>query len=252
MNVNQKSTGLICDDSEQTEVSPQGVELSSDSNAESVQPHAPLEMPLPPTGYHNLLPIGSGGTSLVYSALCNTTGQAVALKQLRRELVVEQQTVVDFLQEPRILLGLRHPNILRCYDFFFDCETWWIVLEYLTEGSLKTHMSSDVTRNSVRSEHWMLQIADALAYVHSKGLIHGDVKPGNILLDGHRAVLADFGYCSPSNRDPSSTSRICGTVGYMSDDALHGIRSYGNDWYALKKSCEKLGVERIDFGCGKA
>lgn len=198
-----------------------------------------------PAGYTNLRVIGTGATSIVYSALRDEDGRQVALKQLKIDFVSTEHIVADFLSEARLLLGLRHPNLIRCHDFFFDRGAWWLVLEYLAGGDIhQTHATSN-TEGRTWNAHWMNQIATAICYLHSHGIVHCDIKPANILVDGPRAVLADLGLACVLKQPRHRENRICGTPEFMSDDARRGIICPENDWYAFRQTAERMGVAQL-------
>ncbi len=198
-----------------------------------------------PGGYTSLEVVGTGATSIVYSALSTDDGKQVALKQLKPELMSTDYVVADFLSEARLLLGLRHPNLIRCYDFFLDHCAWWMVLEYLPGGAIHQAHTCGKVRNTAQNEAWMRQIAAAISFLHSRGIVHCDVKPANILVDGPRAVLADLGLACNLKQPRHRENRICGTPEFMSDEARRGIIRPENDWYAFRQTSERLGIARI-------
>jgi len=203
------------------------------------------QCPVQPGGYTSLEVVGTGATSIVYSALRTDDGKQVALKQLKLELMSTENVVADFLSEARLLLGLRHPNLIRCYDFFFDCRAWWLVLEYLPGGAIHQARALSYVAGGAQREDWMNQIAAAITFLHSRGIVHCDVKPANILVDGPRAVLADLGLACCLRQPRHRENRICGTPEFMSEEARRGIICPENDWFAFRQTSERIGVARI-------
>lgn len=198
--------------------------------------------PRQPGGYTSLRVVGIGATSVVYSAQRMDDGKQVALKQLKLDLASANHAVADFLSEARLLLGLRHPNLIQCDDFFFDQGAWWLVLEYLPGGTINQVCANRFNVSRSQKADWMNQIAKAISYLHAHGIVHGDVKPGNILVDGRRAVLADLGLACFLKQPRHRQNRICGTPEFMSQEACRGIICPENDWYAFRQTAARMGV----------
>lgn len=151
--------------------------------------------------------IGSGSFGTVYRAVQLRTGQTVAIKVLRREAVN-----CSYFQHELAKLSeiAEHPHVVSLLDADLDYLTPYFVMPYLAAGSL-AHRQPE-TGWVKRVVEWLTQVAQALNYMHGKGLLHCDLKPSNVLLDeGGRARLVDFGQASKIGDEAGAF----GTLGYM-------------------------------------
>jgi serine/threonine protein kinase len=164
-----------------------------------------------------------GGMSRVFQARDSVLGRKVAIKVLRGEPASDPQARARFLQEARSAASLSHKNILGVYDFGEEDGRPFMVMEWLEGQSLKRAIED----NSAGSLHARLQIAldvaHALEYVHSKGIIHRDVKPDNVFLDHSGcAKLMDFGISKSRDLSITQAGGTVGTPHYMSPEQLRG------------------------------
>ncbi len=202
-------------------------------------------LPTTPSGFRDLFFLGSGTTSDVYAATAVESQAEFALKRLQTRWLNEPELVGDFLSEAAILMGIRHRHIIRCFDFFFFDQTWWLVMQRADGGSL----SGVRNRSGKASEfgrRWMSEIADAIRFLHTRGIVHRDIKPANVLIHQGQAMLADFGVaCRPLDSVRRKT-RVCGTPRYMSPDAATGRLSPANDWFAYIQTSQDIGLTESD------
>jgi serine/threonine protein kinase len=142
--------------------------------------------------------IAKGATGTVWRALDTATGERVAVKLLRPESAAQPDVVDRFLTEAEILAELDHPSIVRVRDLVPAGGGYALVLDLVNGPDLKHRLRADGTLPPAVAADVVAQVADALAYLHGRGIVHGDVKPGNILVpvDGARVRLADFGVAS--------------------------------------------------------
>ncbi|MGB1289050.1 MAG: serine/threonine-protein kinase, partial [Aggregatilineales bacterium] len=145
--------------------------------------------------YQIMTQIGEGAWSCVYQAQDTTTGEVVALKELREELLsLVPEAVERFQREAAALRRLEHPNIVGIRDAVQDNNTHYIVLDYIAGGSLKTLLETSENLSLEQALRLILQLTDALNAAHSLNIIHRDLKPENILLTVDGDVrLTDFG-----------------------------------------------------------
>lgn len=179
--------------------------------------------------------INRGGMGVVYEAKKRLGDrEPVALKMLRHRFIYDDAVQSDFDQEAQLLEGLRHPNIVSFRDHFLAYRTRFLVLE-LCDGSdlfrlLRSHGSMDEA--TVRAI--LGQIAKGLLYAHRSGVVHRDLKPGNVLVDRNGQVkLADFGL-SKLLESEVADSKPVGTPSYMPPEQFRGGQlGPEGDWYAL-------------------
>jgi len=190
--------------------------------------------------YRVLEPLGRGGMARVYRAYHAHLDRYVAVKVLRGDLLDDDDFLDRFRREARAVAALRHPNIVQVFDYDVEDRISYMVLELLDGDSLKTRLHDYRMRGERMGLGEMVrilcQVLDGLSYAHAKGMVHRDVKPGNILLtkDG-RAVLADFGIArivgSASETVPGA---LLGTMSYIApEQGLEGKSDARSDLYSL-------------------
>ncbi len=170
--------------------------------------------------------IATGGMGQVYLGRDTGTGQPVAIKQLKPELVAHNPEAVKRIsREGQILQQLSHPNIVKVLATFENEGQPAIVMEYVPGGSLQDLLNEQPQLPVEQAIDLALELADALARTHHLGVIHRDIKPGNILLaaDG-TPRLTDFGVAYLAQQDTRLTQigAILGTTVYMSPEAWRG------------------------------
>jgi len=167
--------------------------------------------------------LGEGALSEVYRAVDEHLGRTVALKILRAHVEIDPAADQRFHREAKHTSSLQHPNIATIYEYGRDQGTSFIAMEYL-EGRTLDKILRDQTLGYEECLRIALQVAAALAHVHKHGLIHRDLKPGNIMvLDDGTIKLLDFGIARAS--DESSITQhgtLVGTVLYMSPEQVRG------------------------------
>jgi serine/threonine-protein kinase len=149
--------------------------------------------------YRILQPLGSGGMGEVYAGIDETLRRRVALKAIRAEHRLSPDSKARFLREARILSQLDHPNICRVYDFIEGDDSDWLVLELIEGKSLQTAIAAGIpAEQRLRIAQ---QIADVLVATHAAGVVHRDLKPGNVMLTRVDEVkVLDFGLAQSSER----------------------------------------------------
>ena len=193
------------------------------------------------TRYKILEKIGSGSFATVYRARDTELGREVAIKQLHDEFVNDPQRMERFWQEAQLLASLQHPNIVTIFDIVK--ERGWLVLE-LMQGSLAERLKGrQIDLRALRAT--LAHVLRALKYLHAQGVIHGDIKPGNLMIDARRRVkLGDFGLaCRVATADGSL---LKGTTKYMAPETVSddfGDVGPASDLYSL-------GFSAYDLMCG--
>ena len=175
--------------------------------------------------------IGRGGMGVVYRAVDTRLGRAVAIKMLPPETTADADRLRRFVQEARAASALNHPNIVTIFDIDEDAATTFIVME-LVEGATLDRVLARRPLPVETALDYGAQIGAALEAAHAHGIVHRDVKPGNVMVtpDGRIKVL-DFGLAKLLERDPSLTTMtgvgtrsgvIMGTAAYMSPEQAEG------------------------------
>jgi streptogramin lyase/tRNA A-37 threonylcarbamoyl transferase component Bud32 len=144
-------------------------------------------------GYRIERVVGRGGMGVVFTAHQLILDRRVALKLLRPELAEDEAFRARFLRESRLAASLEHPSIVPLYDAGQADGRLYLAMRYVEGGDLGTLIAREAPLEVARTIALLSQVASALDAAHAKGLVHRDVKPGNILLEGDRAYLADFG-----------------------------------------------------------
>jgi serine/threonine protein kinase len=181
--------------------------------------------------------LGRGGMATVFLGRSVTTGQAVAIKVLRPELVVTL-AADRFLREIEILGRLRHPNILPLLDSGASGTVVYHVSPYASDGTLADRLQARGSLALPETVAIVRQVADALEYAHARRVVHRDIKPANILFEGDRVLVCDFGVAravlEAASDHISSSGLIVGTPTYTSPEQAAGVTPDGRtDLYAL-------------------
>lgn len=175
-------------------------------------------------GYSIISELGSGGMATVYLAIQENFGRKVALKVMSPALAADNTYGERFMREARIAARFSHPNIIAVYDVGVHGNHYYIAMEYHAGGDLKSRIKKRMTPRMAMVI--LRQMAAALDYAHTKGYIHRDVKPDNILFrDDGSAVLTDFGIARPAaggNTQMTQAGMVVGTPKYMSPEQARG------------------------------
>ncbi|PYT83100.1 MAG: hypothetical protein DMG40_03770 [Acidobacteria bacterium] len=172
--------------------------------------------------YKALECIGSGTTSSVERARDNVIGRAVALKTLIHNFGDDLEE--QFLREAQLVGQLSHPAIVQLYDVGINEEGRpFLVMEYIAGRTLEEYLESN-TLTLQRACAWAADLARAMALAHRTGIIHGDIKPGNIFVTPEEKVkLGDFGIARLATQ-ASVTERVKGTPAYLAPEQILGAR----------------------------
>jgi len=185
--------------------------------------------------YHILEEVGRGGMATVFKAIELASGQVVAMKVLSPYVAQEPKFKARFEQEIRVLLELHHPNIVPVLDYGEIDEYSFIVMPFLTSGTLSQRLAQGPLPLKAAADV-VRQISQALDYAHARGIVHRDLKPSNILItDDGQAMLTDFGFARVADTSLSLTgSALIGTPAYMSPEQCRGEEATPlSDQYAL-------------------
>jgi eukaryotic-like serine/threonine-protein kinase len=180
--------------------------------------------------------IAQGGMAEVYLAHDNLLNRAVAIKALFPEYAREPSFVERFRREAQAAANLNHPNIVAIYDWGQEDGTYFIVMEYVEGRSLRDLIRSEAPVDPGQAAEITAEIASALAFAHRNGVVHRDVKPGNVLLTRTGTVkVTDFGIARAGASDGlTQTGSVMGTATYFSPEQAQGLPVDGrSDVYAL-------------------
>ncbi len=185
--------------------------------------------------------LGKGGFATVYLCQHRYIGTLAAVKVLRAGM--DEIDASNFQAEARIAASLVHPRIIRVLEFGLEGRSPYLVMDYAPNGTMRQLYpwgSRMIPRALVK---YVEQIADALQYVHDRGLVHRDIKPENLLLgDNKSLLLSDFGISINAHK-ASRTQVIAGTAAYMAPELIEGEACFASDQYAL-------GVVVYEWLCG--
>ena len=197
----------------------------------------PVSTDILPRRYHAPRRIAVGGMGDVYCATDETLGRTVAIKVLAERYAEDESIRARFRREALAAARLSgDPNIVTIFDVGEWHDHPFIVMEYMSRGSLEGVLRCGGAQPPARVLRWLAQAAAALDHAHANGIVHRDVKPGNLLLDANENVhVADFGIASARGLDPLTlTGTVLGTAGYISPEQAQGGRATAaSDEYAL-------------------
>lgn len=181
--------------------------------------------------YQLLKLLGQGGFADVYLGEHIYLHTRAAIKIVRS---LDEFDVNTFFDEARLAARLRHAHIIRVLDFDLEDEIPFLVMDYATNGSVRRRHPAGSQLPATVILDYVEQVADALHYIHSRGLIHRDIKPENLLLDRNdQALLSDFGIAIAVQKAIASEQMPLGTVYYMAPEQIEGYCCLESDQYAL-------------------
>lgn len=167
--------------------------------------------------------IGAGGMAVVYKAIDQRLNRFVAFKILRDELARDEEFRARFQIEAQAVAMLSHPNIVSVYDVSHTAGVEYIVMELIEGVTLMQYMQKKGALSWKEAAHFSTQIAKALEHAHSKGIVHRDIKPQNIMIlrDGTIKV-ADFGIAALESAQEQRSDQTVGSVHYIAPEQARG------------------------------
>ena len=199
--------------------------------------------------YEILELIGTGGMALVYKARCHRLNRMVAIKILKEDLAGDEEFQRRFYTESQAVAMLSHPNIVAVYDVSRSGSTEYIVMELIEGITLKQYINRKGLLNWKEALHFSTQITKALSHAHSRGIIHRDIKPHNIMIlkDGSVKV-ADFGIARLLTVSNTLTQEALGSVHYISpEQAKGGQVDARSDIYSVGVVMYEMLTSRLPF-----
>lgn len=189
--------------------------------------------------YEVLRELGRGGMAIVYLCKDRDLGRNVVVKAPKKALAAESEFRQRFEREIRSQLGMEHPHICKVMDAETKGPFPYVVLQFLSGGDLNDRFKASPHPMPMKEIlAWLPQVAKALDFIHSKGWVHRDVKPGNTMFDEHgNAFVGDFGIAraaSSTDMELTQTGALIGSPQYMAPDLMLGHElSPAYDQYAL-------------------
>ena len=200
--------------------------------------------------YEILEVIGIGGMAVVYKARCHRLNRLVAVKILKDEYSQDGEFRDRFHAESQVVATLSHPNIVSVYDVSSSSEADFIVMELIDGISLKQYMERKGVLNWKETLHFAIQIAKALEHAHSRGIVHRDIKPHNVMVLKNGSVkVADFGIAQVATGNTSTlTTEALGSVHYISPEQAKGGRvDNRSDIYSLGVVMYEMIAGRVPY-----
>ena len=185
--------------------------------------------------YEILEVIGTGGMAVVYKARCHRLNRLVAIKILKDDYTQDEEFRRRFHAESHAVAMLSHPNIVSIYDVSTADDADYIVMELIDGITLKQYMERKGVLNWKETLHFAVQIGKALEHAHSRGIIHRDIKPHNVMVLKNGSVkVTDFGIARVVSQSNTLTREALGSVHYISPEQAKGGRvSNCSDLYSL-------------------
>ncbi len=185
--------------------------------------------------YELLEVIGTGGMAVVYKARCHRLNRLVAVKVLKDEFSGDEEFRRRFRAEGEAVAMLSHPNIVQVFDVSASDNAYYIVMELIDGISLKQYMEVKGILNWKETLHFATQIAKGLEHAHSRGIVHRDIKPHNVMVLKNGSVkVMDFGIAQVMNKSSTLTKEALGSVHYISPEQAKGsFTDSRSDIYSL-------------------
>lgn len=205
-------------------------------------------------GYDVIERLGSGGTADVFRALEKKSGRIIAIKVLKPECVRNDALRQAFVREARLLESLEHPGIVRGFGIAKHGAVYFSRLECIDGFTLLEILDRGRKFGEEEALRIVLSVAESLSCMADHGLVHRDIKPGNIMLDSAaRVKLIDLGFAAGQDERTSSDGSAVGTVAYLSPEQARGgaAADLRSDVYSLGVTLFHLVVGRLPFESSK-
>ena len=188
--------------------------------------------------------LGSGGMATVWLARDEALARPVAIKLMADTLADDDRWLERFKREARAAAALSHPHIVKVFDFGIEEHRPYLVMAHISGGSLRDRLRDGGALPGPAG--LARELLGALGHVHAAGIVHRDVKPGNILLDEHdRSHLTDFGIARPQDATAmTQTGMVLGTMRYLAPEVAEGEpATERSDLYAAGAVLRELDAE---------
>ncbi len=196
-------------------------------------------------GYEVIGKIASGGMSDVFQAKRLYDNKQVALKLMRDDISKNKEAVKRFYEEADLVMKLNHPNIVEIFSLGKNKRASFIAMEYIEGKTLRELLNKKRLFDNQTIINISLDITKGLEYIHSKGIIHKDIKPKNILIADTTAKISDFGIASCG---PTAYSHRQGAPSYMSPEQVRGRDiDHRTDIYSLGITMYEMATGQVPF-----
>ena len=199
--------------------------------------------------YEILECIGTGGMAVVYNARCHRLNRLVAIKILKDEFAKDDEFRRRFRAEGEAVAMLSSPNIVQVYDVSSSENANFIVMELIDGISLKQYMETKGVLNWKENLHFAMQIAAGLEHAHSRGIVHRDIKPHNVMVLKNGSVkVTDFGIARVMSKSNTLTKEALGSVHYISPEQAKGsFTDNRSDLYSLSVVMYEMSTGRPPY-----
>ncbi|MBC8098111.1 MAG: protein kinase [Armatimonadetes bacterium] len=204
--------------------------------------------------YQAIRLLGTGGMAEVYQARHPQLGREVAIKVLHQSPADQSEARARFSREARTVAALQHPNIVQVYDFGVQGDANYLVMEYIAGPTLAHYIREHAPLPLEQALPFIRDLAAALDYAHTAGVIHRDVKPSNVILkpigNTYQAILTDFGVAKLYDSQTQLThTGIVGTLDYLAPEQIIAPQAIDAraDQYALAVVAYQLLTGRLPF-----
>ena len=199
--------------------------------------------------YEILECIGTGGMAVVYKARCHRLNRLVAIKILKDEFAKDDEFRRRFRAEGEAVAMLSSPNIVQVYDVSSSENANFIVMELIDGISLKQYMETKGVLNWKENLHFAMQIAAGLEHAHSRGIVHRDIKPHNVMVLKNGSVkVTDFGIARVMSKSNTLTKEALGSVHYISPEQAKGsFTDNRSDLYSLSVVMYEMSTGRPPY-----
>lgn len=168
--------------------------------------------------------LGEGGMGDVWRCFDLDLEDFVAIKFMRAEYAADESLCTRFRREVRLARRVTHSNVARVYEFGHADGLLFLTMEFIAGGTLYQSLTREGTLSPARVAAMALSLCRGLAAAHAAGVVHGDIKPSNIMMEPERgAVLTDFGIATALSEAPNASDGCHGTLDYMSPEHVHGL-----------------------------